>query len=233
MHLSATEHCIAPHQHSLSASDRSLADISAADRLPRNCLGGAACGGVAVWAGHKTGCERCTRNTARHGVSPTTLGSGEVESQHAGQRPRRNLKRHALPCTSHAMGMLGHPLPHPGAPILMLCKHVYGADAIALSWHSGRLLPIVLPPCGTETRCTSPQPSIAPHHTSILYRPAIDRWPIYRQPTDCPGIVSGVRRAAASPCGLAIRPVASGARGTPPDTVFPPPRWVQAKWKAN
>src|SRR6516165_7860329 len=185
------------------------------------------------WAGHKTGCERCTRNTARHGVSPTTLGSEEVESQHAGQRPRRNLTRHAFPCTSHAVGMLGHPLPHPGAPILMLCKHVYGADAIALSWHSGRLLPIVLPPCGTETRCTSPQPSIASHHTSILYRPAIDRWPIYRQPTDCPGIVSGVRRAAASPCGLAIRPVASGARGTPPDTVFPPPRWVQAKWKAN
>ena len=33
--------------------------------------------------------------------------------------------------------------------------------------------------------------------------------------------------------GLAIRPVASGARGTPPDTVFPPPRWVQKKWKAN
>src|SRR6516164_6345930 len=114
---------------------------------------------------------------------------------------------------------------HPATPILMLCKHVYGADAIALSWHSGRLLPIVLPPCGTETRCTSPQPSIAPHHTSILYRPAIYRSPMYRQPTDCPGIVSGVRRAAASPW--------PGPHGTPPDVIFPPPRWVRERWKAN
>src|SRR6516164_9269826 len=112
MHLSATEHCTAPHQHSLSARDLSFSDVSAADRLPRNCLGGAACGGVAVaWS---------TRNPAGRDLSPTTLGSRAVESEHTHQRARnptrRNLTRHALPCTSHAMGMLGHPLPHPGAP---------------------------------------------------------------------------------------------------------------------
>jgi hypothetical protein len=33
--------------------------------------------------------------------------------------------------------------------------------------------------------------------------------------------------------GLAVRPAPSGPRSVPPDTIFPPPRWVREKWKAN
>lgn len=33
--------------------------------------------------------------------------------------------------------------------------------------------------------------------------------------------------------GLAVHAVSSGSHGVPPDTIFPPPRWLRERWRAH
>lgn len=33
--------------------------------------------------------------------------------------------------------------------------------------------------------------------------------------------------------GVTVRPVQSGPRSIPPDTIFPPPRWIRERWRSG